>query len=218
MMVLGIDEAGRGALIGPLIMAGFMIEEDKIKDLKIMGVKDSKLLSRDKRESLFFELKKMGKYEIIEVSPHEIDQRFSNGINLNQLELNKMADIINKLKPDKAILDSPHPIPDKFKAEIELKIDHKKYELICENKADLKYTIVGAGSIMAKVTRDRMVDEISKEMKVDVGVGYPHDERTIEFARQAIRTGKGLKYVRKSWETYSRLKAEGEQKKLGDYK
>ncbi len=217
MKVLGIDEAGRGALIGPLVIAGFIIDDDKINTLKMMGVKDSKLLSKEKRESLYYELKKMGKYEIIKVMPQEIDQRFRMGTNLNDLEMLKMAEIINKLKPDKAILDSPHPIPEKFKAQIKVKIDHKTCEIISENKADTKYVVVGAASILAKVTRDRAIEEISKEYG-NVGVGYPHDDKTLKFVRRAIKTGEGRQHVRKSWETYTRLKAQGEQKKLSDFK
>ena len=218
MKVLGIDEAGRGAFIGPLVVAGFMIEEKRIPFLKEMGVKDSKLLSKRRRESLYDELIRIGKYEVIKTSPREIDQRFRNGMNLNQLELIKMVEIINKLKPDKAIIDSPHPIPDKFKVEIELKVNHKKCEIVCENKADYKYVIVGAGSVIAKVVRDREIEKIEREVGVELGVGYPHSEKTLEFARKAMRTGRGLIHVRKSWETYSRLKAEGEQKSIGDFK
>ncbi len=89
MKVLGIDEAGRGPVIGPMIMAGFMIDEEKIPELKKIGVKDSKLLTPQKREELNKILKTMGTPFVRVIEPHQID-----GFNLNRLEKMATRDII----------------------------------------------------------------------------------------------------------------------------
>ena len=98
-----------GPVIGPMVMAGILIQEKDIPKLKSLGVKDSKLLTKKKRKELFDKIKKIAKaHKIIIVQPKEIDQALeSEELNLNWLEAHKAAEIINKLKPDKAILDCP---------------------------------------------------------------------------------------------------------------
>src|SRR3989344_2545419 len=114
--VLGVDEARRGPVIGPLIISGVIIEEkDEIK-LKKLGVKDSKLLTPKKREELYPKILEIVKrYKIVEVSPSEIDAALeSQELNLNWLEAHKTAQIINELKPDKAFIDCPSPNKKRF--------------------------------------------------------------------------------------------------------
>jgi ribonuclease HII len=96
--ILGIDEAGRGPVIGPLIVAGVMIEEGTEKNLE--GVKDSKLLAHGKRMMLDKKIRDVSEFFLIEVSPKEIDETLESPTsNLNWLEAQKQADIINELKP-----------------------------------------------------------------------------------------------------------------------
>src|SRR3989338_7293360 len=157
--VCGIDESGRGPVIGPMVIAGVVVTEDKLDELKNLGVKDSKLLSARKREYLFDKItEKADKYEIIIVYPKEIDETLRHpSLNLNILEKLKIADIINKLKPDKAIIDCPSPNANAFKMQLKAELSYKP-ELIVEHKADTNYVIVGAASVLAKVTRDREIN------------------------------------------------------------
>jgi len=214
MKILGIDEAGRGALVGPLVIGGFMIDEGELPSLKEMGVKDSKDLTRDKRRSLSEWLRSKGEFKIIKVSPQEIDMKNKVGFNLNRLEIDKMIRIIEELKPDKVIIDCPSHNESRIKALFEARVD---CEVVCECKADAKYPIVGAGSIIAKHERDESIKALEAELGVIIGAGYPSDERTIEFARQALSNQLWLQHVRHSWETYSRIKGEKEQRTLSDF-
>ena len=213
MKILGIDEAGRGSIVGPLVIAGAMYNNQK--ELKELGVKDSKLLSPKRREELFKKLKKIVKYKIIKIYPEEIDNRV--GItNLNLIEASKFAEIIDELKPDKVIIDTPTKNTQKFKMLME-KLTNHKCKFVCENFADLNYPIVSAASIIAKVNRDKEVRKIERETGEEIGVGYPHDERTIRFVRKSLKKPEWRKYIRKSWITYKRIEEEKEQKKLGKW-
>jgi len=217
-MILGIDEAGRGPIIGPMVLAGVVIEEGQEVELSEIGVKDSKLLTPEKREKLFEKIKKIAKkIMIIEVSSKEIDSRFAVSTNLNVLEAAKMAELINKLKPDVAIIDCPMVNCKKFKSEVLGKFLDHKCEIIAENYADSKYLAVGAASIIAKVTRDARIKEIEKAVGFPIGVGYTHDARTLAFVEKALSRKDWIeKYIRKSWLTFDRIKNEKAQKKLSD--
>lgn len=216
-IICGIEEAGRGPVIGSMVICGIACGEKDIKKLRELGVKDSKALSPERREELYPKIMKIAKKcEIVKVTPKEIDMRFEVGVNLNKLEAIKMAEIINKIKPDIVYVDAPSSNPDGFKRELKkyLKIHPK---IISENYADVKYPIVSAASIIAKVERDKEIKEISEEYGIDIGPGYSHDERTIKFVKELIKKGKIPDFVRKSWDTFKRLKREKEQKKLLDF-
>lgn len=216
MIVLGIDEAGRGAIIGPLVIAGALIEEEKLSKMKEIGVKDSKLLTPMQREKLYDKIIKLLKdFTIIKISAKDIDEMMKIK-NLNRIECEKMAEIIKTLSPDVAYLDAPQVNIEKFKEYVS-SLAKNDTKIIAENYADRKYVIVAAASIIAKVERDREVERIKKITNTDFGVGYPHDEKTIMFVRNCIKTGKYLEYVRKSWVTFSNLSGEEKQKKLSEY-
>jgi len=93
-IVCGIDEAGRGPIIGPLVMCGLALKKEDEKALVKLQVKDSKLLTKEKREYLFDKIKDISyKYEIITISPDEVDRAVNGdgGLNLNWLEAHKSA-------------------------------------------------------------------------------------------------------------------------------
>ena len=218
MKVLGIDEAGKGPVVGPLVIAGALFESEDTSELSKIGVKDSKLLSPQKREELFKKIKKIAvSYKIIKVEPREIDERFYVNTNLNQLEAIKFAEIINELKPDVAIIDTPTKNTKSFENYLKKFLNHDCV-LKCENFADLNHVEVGAASILAKVTRDREIKRIEKEIGEKIGAGYPSDPTTIKFVEKAFKFKKWLNHVRKTWFTFQRIKEEKEQTKLGDWK
>lgn len=215
-IILGIDEAGRGCVIGPLVICGALIEESKIELIK--DAKDSKLLTPKKREKLEKKLKENLKdFAIIKISPSEID-KLRDKKNLNKIEIENIQKIINLFNPDVAIIDSPENNVKKFEKRVREGVRKSDIKIICENYADKKYKIVGAASILAKVERDREIEKIKKEYKIDFGSGYPSDDRTIKFLDEIIRNKKEIPpFVRKSWITVKRLNKKKSQMKIKEF-
>lgn len=199
--ICGIDEAGRGPVVGDLVICGVLT--DISNNFDGLGF-DSKTLTPKKREDLFLKIKeKASSYALRNVSAKEIDLKNSLGVNLNTLEFMKMAEIINELNADVAYIDCPHPIPEKFKIELRGYLNNKDVEIIAEHKADFKYPIVGAASIIAKVTRDAMVKKIETDYNIHIGSGYPADPNTIRFVNEFLNgEHKEIdEFVRHSWST-----------------
>ncbi|MBW2973456.1 ribonuclease HII [Candidatus Woesearchaeota archaeon] len=216
-LLCGIEEAGRGPVIGPLVMCGVLIEEKDEAKLKSIGAKDSKLLTPKTRELLFDQIKGMIKdYKIIIIPPAEIDKvLLSKDSNLNWLEADTSAKIINALKPDKAVLDCPSPNIKAYIAYVRKKLDNKKIVLVAEHKADVKFPVVSAASIIAKVTRDREIEKIKKNIGINCGSGYPSDEITKEFLKKHYKDFPDI--FRKTWSSYKRVAGVKNQKKLGEF-
>lgn len=213
MKTLGIDEAGRGPVIGSLVIAGVMVDE---LGWRVDGVKDSKLLSHKKRIELDKKIKKTSRYKIIKISPQEIDNAlFSRHLNLNWLEAVKQAEIINALKPDKAIIDCPSPNCKKYTQYLKRLLKNKKTELIVEHKADMKYPVCSAASILAKVEREKEIAQLKKKYG-NIGPGYPSNPITQKFIKENWE--KHPEIFRKSWITFKNHQKQKHQKRLGDFK
>ncbi|NIA04237.1 MAG: ribonuclease HII [Nitrospiraceae bacterium] len=217
MLILGIDEAGRGPVIGPMVMAGYALEDSEIKKLKPMGVKDSKLLSPKKREELYKELIPLhNKHKIIILPPSKIDDSLnSDTSNLNLLETTVTASIINEIRPDRVIIDCPSINEESYTRTLKKYLTHK-CEIIAEHKADLNYPIVGAASILAKVTRDREIKKIEHMIHKTIGSGYPADPRTQKFLKENYKDPKLSFIFRKTWSTYKNLIKKEKQKTLNN--
>jgi ribonuclease HII len=215
--ILGIDEAGRGSVIGPLVICGLVIDQKDEKKLKKIRVKDSKQLTPKKREELAPKIEKIATHIVVlRVPACKIDANRRRGINLNQIEAIKMAEIINLLEADKAIIDSPGYNTNKFRDYLWSKLNNKNIELVCENYADINYPVVSAASIIAKVDRDANIEELKNKVGHDFGVGYSHDIRTIEFLNKlAERDGGRLPiFVRHTWDTAERIITEHKQLRI----
>jgi ribonuclease HII len=214
--ILGIDEAGKGPIIGDLVIAGTLIEKEDESKLIEMGVKDSKLISPRNRDLMFKKITEVVKnYEIVTISPQEIDDvLFSQDSNLNKLEAMKCAALINKFNPDIAILDCPSPNIEAYKAYILTLLDNREINLIVEHKADFKYPVVGAASILAKVTRDKGIGALRKKYG-EIGSGYPADEVTRKFIKENFELYPEI--FRKSWKTFENLRKEKEQSDLSKF-
>jgi len=217
MNICGIDEAGRGCIIGPLVICGAMIDDKKTKILKDLGVKDSKLLTPKQRELLAKELPKHVKYQLILIPPAEIDKNVlsETGENLNWLEANKSVELINMMNPDKAILDCPSPNIQAYSEYVKERLLHKKVTLDVVHKAESKYLIVAAASILAKTTRDAEVEKIRQQVGFDFGSGYMSDKRTSDYLKKAWNIHPSI--FRHSWTPYQKIKASQKQKGLGEY-
>ncbi|HDQ06082.1 MAG TPA: ribonuclease HII [Candidatus Bathyarchaeota archaeon] len=218
-MVSGVDEAGRGPVIGPLVIAGVSIDENDLPKLADLGVKDSKLLSPQRRETLAAQIKELSfNRHIVSLSPHEIDRVVERGRRLhklNRLEAQAMARVITVLTPDVVYVDAADILADRFGEHIAENLSFSP-KIVCEHKADASYPIVSAASIIAKVERDRAISQLQKKHG-NMGCGYPSDPNTIKFLEDWIRKfGDYPDFVRKSWKTAKRVKskADARQRKL----
>lgn len=216
MRILGIDEAGRGPMIGPLVIAAVVIDSRDEQKLLDLQVKDSKQLSPRQRGELFEKIKAAVKaYRIIQVSPQEIDEAVeSEETNLNWLEADHTTALINELKPDKAILDCPSPNIKAYTAYVRKKLN-VKCDIVAEHKADENYPVVSAASILAKVTRDREIEKIKKKIGENIGSGYPADPITQAFVGKHYQ--KYPEIFRKSWASYKALAEKKRQRRLGEF-
>ncbi len=218
MIIAGIDEAGRGPCFGPMTMAITIFEKKQEKELKKIGVKDSKDLTPKKREELFGLVKNLVVEEkILIVNAIEINDLMVRE-NLNEIEAIKIAELINSTKTKINILyiDSPDATKGKFEKRIRkyLKKSKQEIKIIAENKADSKYVVVGAASILAKVTRDREIEKLGKEFG-DFGSGYPSDPKTKKFLEEYFNKNKKLPpFSRIFWSTCKKYTETIGQEKL----
>jgi ribonuclease HII len=219
MLLAGVDEAGRGSVIGPLVIAGVSVEENDLPKLVDIGVKDSKLLSPQKRETLAKQIRELTlNCHVVFLSPVEIDQVVETGKRLhrlNRFEAQAMARVIAILKPDVAYVDASDVLADRFGEHIAENLDFS-LKIVSEHKADLNYPIVSAASIIAKVERDQAISSLQKKHG-NLGCGYPSDSNTINFLGEWIRKfGSYPDFVRRSWKTSKRVMMESDlrQKKL----
>jgi len=218
-MICGADEAGRGPCFGPLVVAGILVDNDS--ELVRIGVADSKQLTPRRREQLAPMIQKIAsKYEIIIMPADDIDD-LRKTMTLNELEVFVYSKIIEKLHPDVCFVDAVDVKEERFGRDI---LSHLSYKprIISEHKADAKYPIVGAASILAKVTRDQQVKQIAKELEpklnLPLGSGYPSDPVTKKFLKAWVtQFGELPPYVRRSWETCQQLIKEKNTKRLDEF-
>ena len=195
MQICGVDEAGRGSMLGPLVVAGISISKSKVNLLKKQGVRDSKKLSPAVRERLYKKIIQIvDDHYIVKISPRIIDKSVSNH-SLNHLEAKYMAKVISKLSPSTAFVDSCDVNSKRFGKEISKLTSNTKIRSY--HHADSKFITVSAASILAKVSRDRAITRLRK--KHDIGRGYPSDPKTRVFVKKSIRKNQNLAFLRKSW-------------------
>jgi ribonuclease HII len=211
MLVAGVDDAGRGAVIGPLVIAGVLVKEEDLPRLREIGVRDSKLLSPHRREVLATEIRKIVRKEsVVKLSPREIDVVVASGRKLhklNYLEAQTMARVIEELRPELVYVDASDVLEERFKQHI-LECTSFPVNIVSEHKADRNYPVVSAASIIAKVERDTEIAELSKELG-DIGSGYPSDPRTISFLKKCCeKLEEYPDFVRRSWKPAKRVMGE----------
>ncbi len=202
MKLVGIDEAGRGSVLGPLVVCGVAILEERLKYLDRLKLRDSKKISPKRRVVLSRKIRKIAECHPVHISATDIDLLRSKDINLNEIEKIAMRKIIGDSKPDVSYIDCIDVKPERFKNEIEKFQNNLK--VVAEHGADDKYAIVSAASIVAKVERDMEINKIKKEFK-DIGSGYPSDPKTITFLKNTPYNDLP-DFVRRSWATVERMK------------
>jgi len=217
MLVAGVDDAGRGPVIGPLVIAGVLFREEQIPELQRLGVKDSKALTPKRREVLSQEVKRLAvRWEAIKLSPSEVDRVVLEGKKfrkLNWLEAKTMAEVIRRLRPEVAYVDASDINEARFAQQIRENLPFE-LKIVSEHRADANYTVVGAASIIAKVHRDEEAARLRKKYG-DFGSGYTSDSKTRLFLSNWIKEqGNVPDFARKSWKTIKRLTERKEQKTL----
>ena len=217
MQIAGVDEAGRGCFIGPLVVAGVSFSHEKIPLLVDLGVKDSKKLSAKKREELAPLIEDLASdVRYFELQPRSIDIVVTRSVRLkrlNYLEAVAMANVIRELTPEEAYVDASD-VDDERYGETILGLLRAKPRLICEHKADFNYPVCSAASILAKVQRDSIVAALRGEYG-DFNSGYPSDWKAIEWLEDWYREhGSWPPIVRQSWEPVKRVRLDASQMKL----
>ncbi|MFT7615871.1 MAG: ribonuclease HII [Candidatus Woesearchaeota archaeon] len=213
--MIGVDEAGRGPVIGPLIMCGVSATPEMEKELIKIGVKDSKKLSPKQRVEMAAQIRALPlTFKIVSVSHTEIDLYMGRGTSLNTIEAIATAQIIDAIKDDVIMLDCPSSNPSSYVSDIRRRIGNKEVQISAEYKADENYPIVSAASILAKVERDSIIEKMREEVGIDFGSGYPSDPKTKAFVKHYFD-----KYdvFRTQWETYKHAKTIAAQQTLGDF-
>ncbi len=213
-MICGVDEAGRGPVMGPLVVAGVLVDSDV--PLRHLNVRDSKKLSPERRELLAPQIEKVAKTEVIVVPAADIDVMRAQ-MSLNDFEVHLFASIVETLHPETAYVDAVDVDEIEFKRAI-LKELPFEVEVVSQHEADDLFPVVSAASIVAKVRRDTEMRRIQEEFGVPVGSGYPSDPQTISFLEKWIKEkGSPPPYTRLTWDTTRRLLAEAKNRKLDEY-
>lgn len=221
-------------MLGPLVISVVSISKGKEGKLSKIGVRDSKLLTRRKREFLYDEIASLAEeIKVYKITSSEIDRAMIGGVSLNGLEALNFARLIDSLTvhPKKIFLDSPDVIEDKFGirvclfSKMTMKVsnamglsnpgasNHDAITLISEHKADSKYPVVSVASIIAKVSRDDEIDRITDEIGIDIGSGYPSDSKTINAIRDNLGDKKLANYIRNKWKTMELIR----QRKIEEF-
>lgn len=202
MKLMGIDEAGRGSVLGPLVVCGVTLDKERVKYLERLSLKDSKKVSPKRRIALSRKIDRIAECQTVHITARDIDMLRSRDINLNEIEKIAINRIISKSTPSTCFIDSMDVKPERLTSELET--IHPQVKVIAEHKADDRYPIVSAASIIAKVERDRAIQDIRKKYK-DIGSGYPSDPKTIKFLK-TVPPGELPDFIRRSWATVKRIR------------
>ena len=204
---LGIDEAGRGSVLGSLVVCGCVVREERIPRLAAIGLADSKELSPERRTELAAKIRGLADRLIVRrLSPQRVDEAVAGG-GLNAAEITEMLIIIRAAEPKVVYIDALTSRPEKFGRQVRALLEPRAPEIVAENKADTRYPLVQAAAIVAKVTRDAEITRL-KRTYGETGSGYPSDPRTKKFLMRVERmrlSGAWPSCVRKSWQTVKRF-------------
>ncbi|MFQ5940186.1 MAG: ribonuclease HII [Nitrososphaerales archaeon] len=216
MIVAGIDESGRGAVLGPLVIAGVTVRRSKLRRLQMLGVIDSKKLSPKNRERLYREiLKIVDDYYVNVLKPADVDRSVASRA-LNSLEAAAMATVINRLRPQIAYVDSCDVNPKRFRKAI-LSTLKCRAKVDSRHHADSENVAVSAASIVAKVRRDREILKL-RQKTGNIGSGYPSDKRTMKFVHRWMHVHKKPpSFVRVSWKPVRLLLKGHTPRKVQDF-
>lgn len=213
-MICGVDEAGRGPVIGPLVVCGVAVESDQ--QLRSIGVKDSKKLSARRRTEIEPLIRQVAKVEVVEVPAEEIDA-LRESMTMNELEARVFATVVERLQPEMAYLDAADADEAAFgrMVQAQLRCQARTHS---RHKADELFPVVSAASVVAKVARDTRVREIEAEVGQPIGSGYTSDPKTVSFLKRWIgEKGSFPPHTRRSWATSQNLMMLNSLRKLDSF-
>jgi ribonuclease HII len=201
------------------------VKSSSVRKFSDIGVRDSKLLSPKNRKRLYDDILSIASSVKIKcITPTEINDAMGNDISLNEVEAKGFSEMFDSIEGDvgTVYLDSPDVIPERFGVRfsmysirptrvVGIKSDPRekgiKYtRIISEHKADARYPVVSAASIIAKVTRDTEIAKLERRLKIKLGSGYPSDELTIKTVRDHLKNEALAEHIRFRWSTIDRIK------------
>lgn len=201
-LILGVDEAGRGPVIGPMVLAAVGVR-GKRSSLFDLPLRDSKKLSRRAREVLFFPIVHESELVVLNVVPAAAIDAAS----LTSLWMGFLLDLAEKHRPQQIYADAPvsknalHATTRSLEFLLSKRV-RRRCELVLAHKADETYPLVSAASIVAKVARDSLIRALQAEYG-DFGSGYPADPKTRAYLRWVKKLPE---VVRKRWKTVERVR------------
>ncbi|HKJ97041.1 MAG TPA: ribonuclease HII [Thermoplasmataceae archaeon] len=203
----GIDEAGRGPVLGPMVISLVCADADVLRELR---VRDSKTLSRSRRETLYTRILSVAnRVEHTIISVEEIND-LMNEKTLNEIEL-QFAVKLAGLADGEIVVDC-FDVNENRASERMSRESGKTVR--CIHKADRDYPAVSAASIVSKVIRDREIDRI-KEKYGEIGSGYPADPVTRDFIERAMTQGLDIsQIIRTHWDTVRQIREKVRTSKL----
>jgi ribonuclease HII len=208
MLLLGIDEAGKGPVVGSMFVAGLVVDEEKLFDLAAMGVKDSKQLTPERREILSKKIIRVAADQyILEVQACVIDE-LRQVMTMNDIMVRSFSQVLMRLSSaNRAILDAADVNEERFAERIR-KACGTSMEILAEHRADQNHQVVSAASILAKVKRDQSIRDLERSLSCTIGSGYPNDPQTIQFLDNWVKEHRELPTcARHTWATAQRIKA-----------
>lgn len=223
MIICGGDEAGRGAFVGPLVVAVVSVKKSLMHRLPELGVRDSKMLPKKRREQLYGSIMDLAEdVKFSAISASEINEAMKARVSINTLEAKHFAMLLDEMDDISTFyIDSPDVVAEKFGVRINAlsysptfipgikarkKDSGKAIRIIAEHKADSKYPVVSAASIIAKIHRDHEMERLSRLLDIDLGSGYPSDSTTIDAIKANHRNQELDQYLRRYWKTATNIK------------
>jgi ribonuclease HII len=179
-VIAGVDEAGRGPVLGPLVVAGVAAKSPG--HLRKLGARDSKMLTPERREEVAQAIRAYATCEVRVLPAEELNRKMATRT-LNDIEVEAFADILRVLAPERAVVDACDVNEKRFGHNIARLLPQPCCAITSRHGADASHAIVGAASIIAKVTRDAIIKDIEREIGEPIGSGYPHDPITQQFLR-----------------------------------
>jgi len=213
--LIGIDEAGRGPVIGPLVVSALAIPATDRSSLVDLGVRDSKDLTANARESIQESIRQLTRQRdwgigTIVCEPARIDVNRLDS-NLNSLEIALFAEAIRSaIDPDDGgtiLADACDVDEARFARRLRAALggEWAHWEIDARHGMDATDPVAGAASIIAKVTRDAAIAEHSARLGIDLGSGYPSDQRTRAALPDLLSGDTPHDCLRWSWSTVSDL-------------
>jgi len=202
--VIGIDEAGRGSVLGPLVVGGFVTTPAIAATLPAWGVRDSKLLSPAQRTVAYDHLARLGTRLSIALPPSLVDRHVRHQ-GLNTLEASAFAGLIDRCAAATAYVDACDPNAARFGATVQ-RLAGRSVTVDARHRADRDVPVVAAASIVAKVRRDRAIGRLARRLGLPIGSGYPSDPTTVAAVEATLASAPGVPgWIRASWRTTQRL-------------